>query len=126
MKQVLRMSGLAIVFGYLGSSLFRYSTVKYQLSKTVKLLGGKKVKEPYILLITNLWSFKGIFSATIKSIGLKCSEVIENFVISMFRDFISLASSDNDEHILYVNEAKNVNKDLPVVKVDASQSNSSS
>ena len=49
MKRVLRILGLARGFGYLGSSLFMYSTVKYQLSKPVKLLGGKKVNEPYIL-----------------------------------------------------------------------------
>ena len=59
---------------------------------------GKKVTESYILCFEFL---KENFSETIRYIRLNFLEIIEIVIFfSTFRDFILLASSDNDKHIL--------------------------
>ena len=65
-----------------------------------------------ISCINSLGFFKKNFSETIWYIGLKIFRDNRNcFVLSIFRNFILLASLDNDKPMLM--RQKNVNKDSP-------------
>ena len=79
------------------SALCKQYCRKYQTSKTAKLLGGKKVNEPYIPCK---------ISSFYKRISPKpFDELDSNFprkpkLLCPFNIFILLASSDSDKHIL--------------------------
>ena len=90
------------------SALCKQYWRKYQTSKTAKLLGGKKVNEPYI-------KKKRISPKPLMYWAQIFRENWNCYALSIFRVFILLASSDSDKHI-YVNEAKSVNKDSPIIK----------
>ena len=59
---------------------------KYHPSKTAKLVGGKKVNEPYIL--DKCLVLKENFSETIQYIGLKFSEITEIVMLFQYSEVL--------------------------------------
>ena len=91
------------------SALWKQCWRKYQPSKTAKLLGGKKLMSHTFFVKFQV--FKRNFSETIWYIGLKFSEI--SVMLFQFSETVLFIS-----FIIwwwaYVNEAKKVNKDLPI------------
>ena len=67
---------------------FKLFARKYQSSKTVKMLWGKEVSEPYILCIKIFKFLEENFSETIRCIGLKFSEITEIVMPFQYSEFL--------------------------------------
>ena len=94
LKELIKLSNLCN-FQLFASSI---EGKKYQTSKTVKLLAGKKVNELYILV-----KFRVFRREFLRNHSMNWTQVFRGnlscYALSIFRVFILLASSDGDKHM---------------------------